>query len=113
MQRRFEEQLRRLGLDGPGVSLLVAVSGGLDSVVLLHLLRFRSGSRIALAVAHFDHCMRDDSDADRAWVAGLCRAWDIPLLTERASAPLGNEDDARRALPAGERIAAAVRSHLL
>jgi tRNA(Ile)-lysidine synthase len=66
-------------LEGSG-SLLVAVSGGLDSVALLHLLRF-GGTVRSLHAAHFDHRMRAGSAGDATWVRGLCRAWDIPLVS--------------------------------
>lgn len=74
--------------------MLVAVSGGLDSVVLLHLFRFASPAR-RIAAAHFDHGMREDSRADAGWVRGLCRAWAVPLFEERAVQPPRSEADAR------------------
>lgn len=53
-----------------GESLLVAVSGGLDSMVLLHLLaRLAPENNWRLHVAHFNHCLRGrSSDADERWV---------------------------------------------
>lgn len=73
--------------------ILVALSGGLDSIVLLHLLRFHSGRE--LVAAHFDHAMREGSGADALWVGGLCRAWDIPLESARAEDPPQSEAAAR------------------
>jgi tRNA(Ile)-lysidine synthase len=80
---------------GDAGHVLVAVSGGADSVALLHLLRFHTPVR--LTAAHFDHRMRGDSGADAAWVRGLCRAWDVPLIEARAEAPIRSEGDARAA----------------
>src|SRR5690606_33652142 len=54
-------------------------------------------SDLRLVAAHFDHRMREGSADDAAWVAGLCRAWDVPLIRGSATAPLRTEDDARRA----------------
>ena len=71
------------GADTP-TTLVVALSGGLDSCVLLHALRFGSG-RTRLRAAHFDHGMRPGSDADAAWVRGLCTAWGVELTTTRWS----------------------------
>jgi tRNA(Ile)-lysidine synthase len=73
--------------------VLVALSGGLDSVVLLHLVRFQL-SRDVVA-AHFDHAMRGDSGADAQWVRGLCRAWAVPLETARAEDAPQSEAAAR------------------
>ncbi|HSJ05683.1 MAG TPA: tRNA lysidine(34) synthetase TilS, partial [Longimicrobiales bacterium] len=74
--------------------VVVAVSGGLDSVCLLHLLRFgRPG--VELCAAHFDHDMRPGSAADAAWVRGLCAAWRVPLESARAHAPPRSEAEGR------------------
>ncbi len=69
----------------PGMRLLVAVSGGIDSVVLLDLLaRLAPEWRLELEVAHFNHRLRgDDSDADEAFVQTLCAARAIPCTTSR------------------------------
>ncbi len=94
--RRFAAHLRRSGLLPAQDRVLVALSGGADSVVLLHLLRFGEPRR-DLVAAHFDHAMRPDSAADAAWTRGLCRAWGIALEVGRAEAPLRTEAEARRA----------------
>lgn len=91
----FEEALAEV--DG-GQRLVVAISGGLDSTVLLHLARFWGRGRAGgVVAAHFDHRMRPSSGQDAGWVAGLCRAWDVPLRLGRASEPIGSEDAARKA----------------
>jgi tRNA(Ile)-lysidine synthase len=60
--------------------LLVAVSGGGDSVALLHLL---AASDLRLTVGHVDHALRPDSADDAAFVAGLAKRYDLPFLAER------------------------------
>ncbi len=74
----------------------MACSGGLDSLVLLHLLRF-SGAHLGLklATAHFDHGMRFESQADREWLQGLTKAWHLPLCHDRAAEVPSNEATAR------------------
>lgn len=95
---RFDRHLRESGLLAEGDVVLVALSGGRDSVVLLHLLRFPLAHwRLHLHAAHFDHRMRPDSTADADWTAGLCTAWEIPLLGGCARTPLRSEADARDA----------------
>lgn len=97
LPERFVASLEACGVQR-GERILMAVSGGCDSVSLLHLLRFCAPALApGLVAAHFDHAMRAGSDADAAWVAGLCRAWQVPLRTGRAGAPLRSETDARAA----------------
>jgi tRNA(Ile)-lysidine synthase len=97
LPRRFAEHFGALGAGSGGAPLLVAVSGGCDSVVLLHLLRFALPAPPHLHAAHFDHAMRPGSAADAAWVRGLCTAWDVPLLHAHADTRLRSETSARDA----------------
>jgi tRNA(Ile)-lysidine synthase len=60
---------------------LLAVSGGVDSVVMLDLLVRHGGHE--LMVAHFDHGIRDDSAADARFVAGLAAKYHLPFVTTR------------------------------
>ncbi|HTJ73348.1 MAG TPA: tRNA lysidine(34) synthetase TilS [Verrucomicrobiae bacterium] len=60
---------------------LVAVSGGIDSVVLLDRL-VQSGEH-ELIVAHFDHGIRPDSAADARFVEALARRYGLPFVTKR------------------------------
>lgn len=69
--------------EGP---ILVAVSGGGDSVALLWLLKkFWGGPIVA---AHLEHGIRgDDSKDDAKFVAELCSQWNVPLVMESVSVP--------------------------
>jgi tRNA(Ile)-lysidine synthase len=74
---------------------LVAVSGGIDSVVLLDML-VRSGEN-ELIVAHFDHGIREDSAADARFVEALARGYGLPFITKRVELGSGaSEEIARR-----------------
>ena len=78
--------------------LVVATSAGLDSMALLHLLRFGSQSTgIDIHVAHFDHRMREGSLSDSEWMCGIARSWGLPIFVERAKEPLRSEESARNA----------------
>jgi tRNA(Ile)-lysidine synthase len=72
----FKGFIKRYGLIQKGSALLVAVSGGPDSVCLLHLLFLLSNRwGIRLGVAHFEHGLRgQESVADMEFVEALCRA---------------------------------------
>ena len=93
---RFRRHWEARGWTRPDDRLAVACSGGLDSLVLLHLLRFALPDPApGLRVAHFDHRMRAESADDREWVAGLARAWGLPLHWARAGEVPGSEEEAR------------------
>ena len=70
-------------------TLLCALSGGADSVCLLHLLRRLSGELgFRLEAAHFHHGIRgEEADRDRDFAADLCRDWKIPLHQGRGDVP--------------------------
>lgn len=78
------------------MSYIVAVSGGVDSVVLLDMLA-KTDHR--LIVAHVDHGIRgDDSEADARFVRALARQYGLPFVS--TSLHLGrraSEESARKA----------------
>src|SRR5216684_943920 len=71
-----------------GSRILVAVSGGTDSVALLHALMALRDDKFAcdIVAAHINHGLRGaESDRDEAFVRDLCSKLSIPLKTERLS----------------------------
>ena len=72
MQDRFDRTLARLTDGRPDCRMLLAVSGGIDSMTLAVLVR-NSALRLPFAVAHFNFHLRGaDSDGDEALVASWC-----------------------------------------
>ncbi len=69
--------IERYGLLKQGDRVLVALSGGQDSVVLLHcLLQLAPARSLTVEAAHFNHGIRNgESDRDQAFVEGLCVDW--------------------------------------
>lgn len=88
---------RRHDLFRPG-PLIVAVSGGADSVALaLILAELREEFGLVLHVAHFDHRARPRSAArDAAFVAQVADRIGAPIRVGRAERAPKNEDEARR-----------------
>ena len=71
----------------PGDRVLVAVSGGVDSVVLLHVLRtLASELDLTLVVGHLNHGWRDDaSEEDARFVESLAEEAGLRIVSERVS----------------------------
>lgn len=67
-----------------GGAIVCAVSGGRDSLCLLHYLRELSTHRpFTVAAAHVNHGMRPTAERDEAFVRQFCLRYDIPLYVER------------------------------
>lgn len=79
----------------PG-TYIVAVSGGVDSVALLHVLAHIPG--LQLVVAHYDHGIRPDSAEDRKLVQIYAKSYDVPFEYEEGRlGPETSEAKAREA----------------
>jgi len=72
------------GLDLRGKQVAVGLSGGVDSVVLLHLLR-RAATRLGfqLSAVHVNHGLSAHAGAWERHCRALCREWRVPLEVRR------------------------------
>ena len=87
MRQRLLQQIKKVGL-AAGDSLMVAVSGGVDSVVLLHqLYALRDELGLHLQVAHLDHQIRPEGSADAEFVRLLCARLNVPCHIEVRDVP--------------------------
>ncbi len=95
----------RLGLPVAGEDVIVAVSGGADSVgLVLGLDELVRGGRVAvrLTVAHLDHGLREESAEDARWVEGLAGELGVEVevgrvnVRERVAEAGGNLEQAAR-----------------
>lgn len=77
VEQRVKRYIDEESLFTPAEELLVALSGGADSVALLHLLR-RLGYRCRAAHCNF-HLRGEESVRDELFVRDLCRTWEVPL----------------------------------
>jgi tRNA(Ile)-lysidine synthase len=80
MHRKILDTIQRHRLLTAGDRVLVAVSGGPDSVALLEVLhRLRKQLGIELALAHLNHGLRgDEADEDERFVRALARRYGLP-----------------------------------
>ncbi len=83
--KQVEENIARQKLFTFGARIIVAVSGGMDSMVLLHVLcELRGPHGWELEVAHFNHQLRGEaSEADEQFVRETAQKLGLPFLVER------------------------------
>ena len=83
---RVKRYAQRYGLWAAGDAIVVGVSGGPDSLCLLHVLnRLAAEEQLVLHVAHLNHGLRGDAaDADAEMVATTAAAWGLPCASGRA-----------------------------
>jgi len=85
--KKVRETIIRYGMTDPGDLLVVAVSGGPDSVCLLDILNQLSDDlEVRLVVAHFNHGLRQAEDEhETRLVRKLAESMDLPFETEKTS----------------------------
>jgi len=92
-ERKLITEWRRLDLPREG-RVVVAVSGGADSVsLLMGLVNLVGEGKLGLeiTVAHYNHGLRgEDSKADENFVRDLCNRFDLPLAVGQMGGPSGN-----------------------
>jgi len=81
IETRTRDWIRRQKLIEDGDAILIALSGGADSVCLLRvLLALREKCNLRIFAAHYNHQLRGaESMRDEQFVRGLCAQLDIPL----------------------------------
>ncbi|HEY3322012.1 MAG TPA: tRNA lysidine(34) synthetase TilS [Planctomycetota bacterium] len=88
---RVATEIRARQLIAPCERVLIALSGGPDSVALLHCLLELSRKRdlaFTLTAAHLHHGLRGKAaDADQRFCEKLCASLNIPLLCARVDTP--------------------------
>lgn len=90
--------LKTINIDLPPLpfSVEVALSGGLDSVCLLHVLhRLSAVHFFSLSAVHVHHGLQLPADNFADFCEKLCAAWHIPLRVERVAVPQQNNIEAR------------------
>lgn len=87
--RTVSETIRRHRLISPRDTVLAAVSGGPDSVCMLHvLLSLRGEFGFDVKVAHLDHGFRgEESRADAEFVRDLAAGFGVPCISEEENVP--------------------------
>lgn len=84
-----QRTIRKHNMLAPGDSVLVGLSGGADSVCLLHCLAsLKKRLGIQLYAAHLNHGIRGkEADGDQHFAQNLCEKLDVPFYTEKVDVP--------------------------
>lgn len=103
LEQNIREVIKRQQMIRTGEKVLVALSGGADSVCLFRVLLALMGSlSFNFEVVHVNHMLRDTADRDEAFVRQLCGQFSVPFHCERVDVGryakehrLGTEEAAR------------------
>jgi tRNA(Ile)-lysidine synthase len=95
--QRVRQFVRQHALFRADSRVVVAVSGGSDSVALAILLReLDAAGEVRLAgVAHFNHQLRDQAQRDEAFSASVARSLDVPFAVDREDVRARSRRDRR------------------
>ena len=82
--KKVHRSLQRYGMVRSGERMLVAISGGPDSVALTYALAELAGiERFEILLVHLNHQLRDDGDADEAFCKELAERLALPFASHR------------------------------
>ncbi|MCD6449587.1 MAG: tRNA lysidine(34) synthetase TilS [Thermotogaceae bacterium] len=82
--KKVENFIKEKELIHSGEKVILAISGGMDSMVMLHMLKILS-KKICfdIHVAHLDHGIRKNSERDANFVKRICKEWNLKCTIER------------------------------
>jgi len=81
---KIKYTIRKNTLINKGDRVVIGVSGGADSVCLLHILnRLKKELGISLHIAHLDHALRKESGKDAKFVERIATKLKIPIILKR------------------------------
>ncbi len=82
--QRVKQTILERSMIQQGDKVLVAVSGGADSVCLFHILySLAQELDFSIAAAHLNHSLREAADKDEEFVKLLCRAYGVKVYTKK------------------------------
>jgi tRNA(Ile)-lysidine synthase len=80
MLNRIAKYIKQNEMIKPGDQVIVGVSGGPDSIALLHIMKLISQEMdFSITCAHLNHCLREQALAEELFVKNKCCLWDIPF----------------------------------
>ena len=86
MEEKILKTIKKYNLISNGDKIVVAVSGGPDSMCLLNILKnLRQKFNIELFVAHINHMIREEADSETEYVKNYCERNNIKCFIKRAN----------------------------
>lgn len=87
--KKIESVIEEFNMFPQESKVVVGISGGPDSTVLLHTLSLlKEKYKIEIWAAYLDHCIREDQTKEKEWVRELSRELNISLLSDSIDVPL-------------------------
>lgn len=85
VEKKFLKAIKEYSLIQPKDRILIALSGGPDSVVLSFLLyKFKNYLKIEdIAFAHLNHSLREESDEDQKFCINFAQKFDLKIFTKK------------------------------
>lgn len=95
IENKVLEAIKNFNMLKNSKKITVALSGGADSVCLLHVLAsLRSRLGIELSAAHLNHLIRgDEADRDQVFAEDYCKKLNVPFFCERIDVPRYAKDN--------------------
>ena len=86
LNNKIKKYIEQNGLIEPGERVIVGVSGGPDSIALLHILQNLAPSlHCEVLAAHLNHGLRAEAGAEELFVQEKCKAWGIDCYSRSVS----------------------------
>lgn len=85
LKEEILKTIKKYNLIETGETIVVGVSGGPDSICLLHLLNdLKEEIGFKIVVAHINHMLRKEADEETEYVKGICEKLDISCYIKKA-----------------------------
>jgi tRNA(Ile)-lysidine synthase len=106
IQKVVQKTIEEYQLILPGDLVIAGVSGGPDSLTMLHILKeLQPVLKFKLHVAHVDHCFRGkEAEAEARWVKETAERWGLPCTVTKVNVPYIAQEKGISAQEAGHLI---------
>jgi len=84
LKEKVKQTIKKYNLINPGDNIIIGVSGGPDSICLLHILNeLKNELGIKLLVCHINHMMRKEADSETEYVKKICENMNIQCFVQK------------------------------